>query len=98
MSTIKKIMTNQYQRFQVLNTGILSLSTLIFKKLIIQITNPKKSEKIQMNTESLLPADIFILSASAIVSPEQRNGNKAQHNPDQQTDLYSFDEKANGQP
>ena len=51
-----------------------------------------------MNTKRLLPADIFILSASAIVSPEQRNGNKAEHNSDQQTDLYSFNEKADGQP
>ena len=33
----------------------------------------------------------------AFVSPEQGNGNKAQHDPDQQTDLYSFNKKADGQ-
>jgi hypothetical protein len=38
------------------------------------------------------------LILSAVGSPEQRDGNEAQHNSDQQTNLYSFDKKANGKP
>ena len=40
----------------------------------------------------------IIHASSATVSPEQRNGNKAQHDSYEQTNLYPLDKKANGQP